>query len=696
VIPPIAAWKELSRAGLPEASLPPRGLARIPGIIGGAVRGSWPLRLLLGREADRALEYIGEFSNLSEEALLDETLMEMGRELSAALLKSPRTLSLYSLLNPGKGENRDIVARCLGLACLISRRKLGLTPFREQIMGALGLCRGYLMEMATGEGKTLAIALAAIPMACTGRPLHIITANDYLARRDAQTMAPLYHAWGLTVSSVTGEMEPADRREAYDAGVVYTTARELVADYLRDSLYYGPMISGEKRLIRYLARGVPPEISTGSGPRGATLRGIHFVIADEADHLLIDEAQTPLIISRPTPDPLLCRSLEQAMRLADKLRENRDYRVLRKEQDVRLTDHGRKSLSTLCKEFHGEGEEPSLLDNRDFAEELICQALRAASFFQNGKQYIVVEEAFAKSASSSPIAILDQGTGRIMPSRSWSRGLHQIIEAREGFEMSPVTNSAAGVSFQNFFRRIPFLSGVTGTAWENRAEFWHLYKLRVLRVPTHRPCVRVIERQRFFRDSRERREAITDLIKRLHANGAPVLVGTNSLMESEIIAQALSLSGIEFQLLHALKHELEAGIIAMAGRHGAVTIATNMAGRGTDILLDEKALATGGLQVIAAEKNLACRVDRQLYGRCARQGDPGRVHQLISLDERVFTRFMPKALLRALQFISRTRLLPDFLLSLLLRLCQRSAEAQARKAREALMRQDRWMAENIF
>lgn len=680
----IHTWTELSRAGLPDAGLPRRGLARIPEILEGAFRGSWYLRHLLRREADTALEGMRKFSGLE-----DEKLREMCQEQSRSIFQSPWTLTLRSLLRPGTSETRDLLASCLGLSALMSQRTLAMTPFKEQILGALGLCRGYLMEMATGEGKTLAIALAAIPMACTGRPLHIITANDYLARRDAHTMAPLFQAWGLTVSSVTGEMDPAQRRQAHVARIVYTTARELVADYLRDTLYYGPMVNGEKRLIRYLARGVPPEISSDSGPIGATLRGIHFVIADEADHLLIDEAQTPLIISRPTPDPLLCRSLEWAMKLADLLIENSDYRVFKKEQDVRLTDQGKKKLSAFCDDFGRAGNEPTLLDNPAFAEELVCQALRAAGFFHRDKQYIVVKD-------EKKIAILDQGTGRIMPSRSWSRGLHQIIEAREGFEMSPVTNSAAGLSFQNFFRRVPFLSGVTGTAWENRAEFWHLYKLRVLRVPTHRPCIRAMEQQRFYSSSEERRRGISELIRNLHANGAPVLVGTNSLRESEILAEALGLSGIEFQLLNALKHEQEAGIIALAGRHGAVTIATNMAGRGTDILLDAQALEAGGLQVISAEKNLACRVDRQLYGRCARQGDPGRVHQLISLDERVFTRFLPDALLRSLQWLKKTDLLPDSLLSVMLRLCQRSAESQARMARVALMRQDRWMAENIF
>jgi preprotein translocase subunit SecA len=595
-----------------------------------------------------------------------------------------RELSLPELqrrLVEASGEVRRLGRRwpeafpaVLPLLVEASDRQLGMRPFPVQIMGALGLGQGRLVEMATGEGKTLTIALTATVAGWVRRPCHVITANDYLAERDARNMARLYEFCGVRAGFVTATMSAAERSQQYACDIVYTTSKELVADFLRDRLALGPLHPAPRRAIRNLLKASSPAAPL-------VTRGLFTAIVDEADNLLIDEAVTPLIISRQQENAALRDACRLSARLAEQLKPDADYRLDEDFKDVHLTDAGRHRLEELAPDYSG------LYQNASWLAELVLQALRARHYYVRGKHYVVQENA---------IVIVDEFTGRLMPGRSWRLGLHQAVEAKEGLEISAPAEALARLSFQRFFRLFRHLSGITGTAREAADEFWSSYELPFTSVPPNRPCLRVAWPTRYFVTAEEKWSAIVQEIQEVHATGRPVLVGTRSVTASEALAERLQECGLVFTLLNAIRHREEAGIILRAGEQYVLTIATNMAGRGTDIRLGPGVAERGGLHVILTEPHESGRIDRQLQGRAGRQGDPGSARTFVSLEDEVVARFLPAALRGVLR---HAQTWPEPLRSALwrggLRIAQHRAQRRAWHQRRAVTRQDASLAEAL-
>jgi preprotein translocase subunit SecA len=453
----------------------------------------------------------------------------------------------------------------------------------------------------------------------------VITVNDYLADRDARWMGQLYSFCDVSVGCITADMDPAARRAAYAADVVYVTNKEIVADFLRDRLWLGSLQkAGRRQIAALLGRGREIE-------RGLVTRGIHTAIVDEADSILIDEAVTPLIISRALPNEVFTEACEVANGLARGLRAGADYRVDPKYKEIELEP---STTERLAGEIRGSGARFRAVGGQ---LELVHQALTAREFFHRDQQYVVQD---------GKVVIVDEFTGRQMPNRTWRAGLHQFIEAKELLPMTTPTETLARLSFQRFYRFFHKLSGMTATASEAGPELWDIYDLAVAPIPENRRCRRRAYPALAFADEPSKWKAIVGEIVGLHAQGRPVLVGTRSVKASEHLASLLAPTGIWFRVLNAVRHAEEAAIVARAGEEGAVTVATNMAGRGTDILLGPGVADRGGLHVIASECHESQRIDRQLFGRCARQGDPGSARLYISMEDEIVRRYVPEALRR--------------------------------------------------
>jgi preprotein translocase subunit SecA len=554
-------------------------------------------------------------------------------------------------------------------------RTMGMRPFVVQLMGALGLHRGYLIEMATGEGKTLTAGLAAVLAGWSHQPCHIITVNDYLVQRDTEWLTPLYHMCGVRVGFVVGEMPPEKRRHAYDCDVTYTTSKEVVADFLRDSLQIGVLRDPTRRLIRRLLN------NNTNRPENLVLRGLHTAIVDEADSVLIDEAVTPLIISTPRKNEALRNVVTVAQEIVSNLKPNTDYSVNVRYREIEITESGHEKIGSGCSAL------PGIWQGSFRRNELIKQALIAREFYLRDKQYVI---------DDGKIMIVDESTGRRMPQRTWRQGIHQAVEAKEGIEVTDPTEVVARLSFQRFFRFYTRLSGMTGTAREASDEFWSIYKLPVVAIPPNRPCVRKHLPDQVFASANEKWSAIVAEIERVHATRQPILVGTRNVAASEELARQLRTRNLEVTVLNAIRHQDEAVIVAAAGHAGRITIATNMAGRGTDIRLDKGVHELGGLRVIATERHDSGRVDRQLFGRSARQGEPGAAQSFISLEDELFQRFLPAPIRNKVQQAVKSNLpAARALANGALRLAQHTAQRSAYKQRASVLRLDDWMQEAL-
>lgn len=556
-----------------------------------------------------------------------------------------------------------------------AHRTMGMRPFIVQLMGALGLHRGYLIEMATGEGKTLTAGLAAVLAGWSHQPCHIITVNDYLVQRDTEWLTPLYHMCGVRVGFVVGETPHEKRRHAYDCDVTYTTSKEVVADFLRDSLQMGALRDPTRRLIRRLLN------NPSDRPENLVLRGLHTAIVDEADSVLIDEAVTPLIISTPRKNEALRNVVTIAQEIVSNLKQPADYTVNARYREIEITESGHERIRNGCSAL------PGLWQGNLRRNELIKQALIAREFYLRDKQYVVED---------GKILIVDESTGRRMPQRTWRQGIHQAVEAKEGIEVTDPTEVVARLSFQRFFRFYTRLSGMTGTAREASDEFWSIYKLPVVAIPPNRPCIRKQLPDQIFARAADKWDAIVAEIERVHATRQPILVGTRNVAASEDLAHRLRQRGLQVTVLNAIRHQDEAVIIAAAGHAGRITIATNMAGRGTDIRLDKGVAELGGLRVIATERHDSGRVDRQLFGRSARQGEPGAAHGFISLEDELFQRFLPSIVRTKVQQALASNLPSARALAIgALRLAQHTAQKSAYKQRATVLRLDDWMQEAL-
>ena len=555
-----------------------------------------------------------------------------------------------------------------------AQRVTGLRPFKVQLIGALALNRGYLAEMATGEGKTLTAALAGILAGWTGNPCHIVTVNDYLARRDAEWFEPLYEFCGVSVGYVVSTMEPQERMGNYDKDVTYTTSKEVVADFLRDRLKLGELNHPTRRLLK---RHLEPYRKD----EGLVMRGLHTAIIDEADSVLIDEAATPLIISSSTNNTALHQVYTEVWKIANALKKDEHYKVDIRYKEVVLSAAGKAVVESKVHIL------PDRWQGASRPVELVEQALNAKEFFKRGKQYVV---------RGNKVVIVDEFTGRLMEMRKWRHGLHQAIEAKEGVPLSSVDQTLARLSFQRYFRLYNKLSGMTGTASESASELWQTYHLPVIKIPPNKPVVRKEYRDRMYPDLDAKVEAIVQEVEYCHAIGRPVLIGTRNVFTSQIIAKRLHRDGFQVNLLNALNDRQEARIIARAGEPKAITIATNMAGRGTDIILGEGVAELGGLHVIAAERNEARRIDRQLFGRAGRQGDPGSAVAYVSCEDELLPRFASKWLLTLFQKTMKLHLPGRWLVGEFI--CWRvqgKAQRIAFLARRSVMKMDTWLDEAV-
>ena len=518
---------------------------------------------------------------------------------------------------------RDASARTHAFAIVREavRRTLGLGLYVEQVMGGWVMEDGCLAEMATGEGKTVTACLTAAVQGWMGYGVHVVTVNDYLARRDAEINGPVYRRLGLSVGVIQHESEPPARREAYLRDVTYVTDQQLIFDFLRDRLHT-PL---QARVSSLLLDELTDTQMTGGRQaslwtRSVVLRGLYAAIIDEADSVLTDQATTPAIIGAEGGEDQASEYYREAAQLAASLVCGVDYVVDPRQHRVDLTRKGFDELVHLAQRL------PPFWSGPRRRAELVTQALVAKELFVNEDHYIVRD---------GDVHIVDPQTGRVLEGRQWQLGLHQAVQAKEGLKITAPRQTMARMSYQRFFQQYRRLAGMTGTAWEVRSEIWRTYKLPVVRIPTHRPVIRRQRPDRRFVSREAKFEAVARRVDQLHRQGRPVLVGTRSVEASEAMSRLLQARNVPHRVLSALRHEEEAAIVASAGKPGAVTVATNMAGRGTDILLGHGVREMGGLVVIATERHDTRRIDRQLFGRAGRQGDPGQAEVYASLDDQV-------------------------------------------------------------
>ncbi len=489
----------------------------------------------------------------------------------------------------------DLLVEAFATAREAARRTIGEYPYKVQIMGAIAMHQGDIAEMKTGEGKTLTSTMCVYLNALEGKGVHVVTVNDYLAGRDAEWMGQIYRFLGLTVGVNSRPLTPSQKREAFNCDITYTTNSELGFDYLRDN-----MVTSVKDRV---------------------LRGLHVAIVDEVDSILIDESRTPLIISggaKKTANLYL-----QADAFAKRLKGD-DYEIDEKTKQIMLTEKGVAVAERYFKLKNLYDVEHTQLVHH------ITQALKANYIMKNEVEYVVQDD---------EIVIVDQFTGRTMPGRAYSDGLHQAIEAKEGVSIKEETSTLATITYQNFFRLYDKLAGMTGTAKTEEEEFLDIYNMRVIEIPTNKPVQRIDYPDAIFANPRLKFAALVKEVKELYAKGQPVLVGTISVETSELVHEMLVKERIPHEVLNAKNHAREAEIIAKAGRVKAVTIATNMAGRGTDIKLTDESRALGGLVVLGSERHESRRIDNQLRGRSGRQGDPGYSRFYVSLKDELMIRF---------------------------------------------------------
>lgn len=509
----------------------------------------------------------------------------------------------------------DILPEAYAVAREATRRVINQEHYRVQLIGGIILHQGRISEMRTGEGKTQTCLLPAYLNALEGKGVHVVTVNEYLAKRDAEWMGQIHRFLGLTVGVILNSMNNDQRREAYNCDITYVTNNELGFDYLRDN-----MVIYKEQLVQ---------------------RDLHYAIIDEVDSVLIDEARTPLIISGQSGKStklyeacdILARQLvkgkgteltKMAAIMGEELEEEGDFIVNEKDKNVVLTAEGVEKVENF---FHIENlADPENLE----IQHNIILALRAHHLMARDKDYVVKDD---------EVLIVDEFTGRIMPGRRYSDGLHQAIEAKERVKVKRESKTLATITFQNFFNKYTKKAGMTGTALTEEKEFRDIYGMDVIEIPTNRPVIRIDHQDVVYKTKKEKFHAIVEAVKEAHEKGQPVLVGTITIETSELLSKMLKKQGIPHKVLNAKYHELEAEIVADAGLHGAVTIATNMAGRGTDIKLDEKSREVGGLMIIGTERHEARRIDNQLRGRSGRQGDPGESRFYISLEDDIMRLF---------------------------------------------------------
>ncbi|MGC9218458.1 MAG: preprotein translocase subunit SecA [Athalassotoga sp.] len=584
------------------------------------------------KRAERIVEEINEFEEKMK-SLVDSDFPAKTAELKDRL---------------EKGETLDdLLPEAFALAREASKRALGMRPFDVQLMGALALHEGMVAEMKTGEGKTLVAVMAVYLNSLEGKGVHVVTVNDYLAKRDANWMGPAYALLGLKVGFLQSEMNQDERRAAYNCDITYGTNTEMGFDYLRDNLAYLP----EQRVQR----------------------GHNYAIVDEVDSILIDEARTPLIISGPAENS--SRLYKQFASLAKKLKREEDFKIDEKQKTISLTEEGIKKTESML------GVD-NLYDPANVEYNFhMLNALRALHLYKKDVDYIV---------RGNEVVIVDEFTGRILEGRRYNEGLHQAIEAKENVQVKEESITYATITLQNYFLMYNKIAGMTGTAYTEREEFDQIYRMKVVMIPTNKPMIRKDMNDLIYRTEVEKYNAIVEEVARRHEKGQPVLIGTTSIEKNEKLSALLKRKGIPHEILNAKNHEKEAEIIAKAGEKNAVTVATNMAGRGVDIKLGEGVVQLGGLFVLGTERHEARRIDNQLRGRSGRQGDPGESRFYLSTEDnllRIFGGDRMKSLMNTLK-IAEGEPIEHSMLSTLIEQAQKKVEGIHFSIRKHLLELD--------
>jgi preprotein translocase subunit SecA len=564
-----------------------------------------------------------------------------------------------------------VLAHALAVIAEVAARVLGLRAYEEQILGATAAVRGMVVEMATGEGKTLTAMLAASVASLGGVPVHLVTVNRYLAERDATLMRPVYQFLGLTCGLVTDAVPVARRAAQYRCDITLCTNKDVPFDYMRDRLAMGRARSNLRRKVARIAGA-----DTMPDP-AVLLRGLHFAIVDEADSVLIDEARTPLILSAELPDDRDPEVYQTALEVASGLRIGVHFALYARERRIVLLDAGQRAVAEQA--YRGEP-----WDRIAERERLIELALTALHTLRRDEHYLVRE---------GRTEIIDEFTGRVMPDRTWSEGLQEMVECREGLSLTPLRTTIARTTYQRFYRRYRRLAGMSGTLREVAGELWRVYRLPVVTIPTHRPDRKHHHLPQGFVDEETKWRAIARQAVEAASAGQPVLIGTRTVQASQRAAAALSAAGSVPVVLNAAQDAAEADIVARAGQSGAITVATNMAGRGTDIRLDKGVADRGGLRVIISEPHEARRIDRQLAGRCGRQGDPGAVARFVSLQDPLLVWHVPTVLRTGVARLPAS--LCTAAVVRLTRLAQWRAERLHARMRRELLRSDEWLGDAI-
>lgn len=588
------------------------------------------------------------------DALLDKWIMDVKTQLQS------------------KGLTDELICRAFATIKEVAKRELKMSHYDSQLLGGWIMMQGKVAEMQTGEGKTLTATLPVSCAAMANVPVHVVTVNDYLVERDAELMRPVYTRLGLSLGYVVDGMSEQERQQAYRCDITYCTSNQLVFDYLRDRMSL-------KQFNTELDFKLSSLYQTAPVKETLLLRGLCFAVVDEADSVFIDEARTPLILSCKSENSQQEEIHREAVWLARQLDNVIYYLVDSRTKQVSLTEQGESYLQELTTNMRG------IWRGERRRRALVEQALSALHCYEKDVHYII---------DDGKIQIVDENTGRAMPDRSWEAGLHQMIEEKEACEQSSQNKTIARTSYQRFFSRYLKLSGMTGTATEVAGELWSTYGLAVHRVPTHKLSRRSYDRTSIYYTHEEKWQAVVDDALNKQALNRPVLIGTRTVKDSEYISELLRRKRCDHQVLNAKHHEQEAEIVAAAGKAGCVTVATNMAGRGTDIKLDARAEQAGGLHVICGERSDSRRIDRQLAGRCARQGDPGSYKVISAIEDDAVIRYFSSITLMLLRYRYKHQLANDGIVRLhglaraLINISQRIIEYHHRKIRKSMMKVD--------
>jgi len=630
---------------------------------------------IASRAIMRAKERKANLRWLTAQAKLADALAPEIKNHSEAALDDA-VLRIREVFVRGRQDDQT-VRRATALVREVARRETGEEAYVVQLVGALALYHGRVIEMLTGEGKTLTGSIAAPLIAWQRRHLHVFTVTDYLAARDAHSRACIYNRCGVSVGAIQQEQPPAERFPIYARNIVYGTPKQITADFLRDQIRIGKA-SSAWAWRQQLAMMGQDAVQSGAGPM---VPGLRAALVDEADAVLIDEGVVPLIIARSRREDEMADIYMQAGVIADKLDEGPDFSLDRLKRQADLKRRGKHR----CEQMFEQLSDPIWSATRR-AEELVRQALVARYCYIKGQHYEIVD---------GQVVIVDEYTGRFLPDRNWEHGLHQSVEAKEGVEINADRETLARLSFQRFFRSYAFLSGMTGTIADSKGELESVYSRPVTVVPTNRPVIREQWPTRVFRKEESKWDAVVESISAIHAEGRPMLIGTRSIAASELLSSRLEARGLTHRVLNANFDDEEAQLIAEAGRAGVITVATNMAGRGTDIKPDQESLDAGGLHVMLTEMHTAQRIDRQFIGRSGRQGDPGSAQIFVSLEDELITHHAPEIGAILKRIAASEELRSTRAVRALLREAQHRAERRARRNRAGVLRQDDWIDKNL-